>query len=243
MTTTTTRPRDVQVAEVAPKTTVFRSRTWDQLKFEAEYSLQKGTTVNTYLIQAREVALIDPPGASFTEAFIDEFQQHEYYQQVDYIILNHVNADRITTLKALLPLAYRAKIVCSKSGAIGLRSALPDLTAEIIVVRSGDVIDLGEGHELKVFTKPTPRYPDGIGLYDPVSQILFCDKLFGAHICGDALFDENWKELQIDRQHYFDTIHAAQAKQVEDALDKIGFIQLKSLRSVMALWYVSASAA
>jgi flavorubredoxin/flavin reductase (DIM6/NTAB) family NADH-FMN oxidoreductase RutF len=229
MPTTTTRPRDVQVAEVAPKTTVFRSRTWEQLKFEAEYSLQKGTTVNSYLIQAREVALIDPPGASFTDSFIDEFQQHEYYQQVDYIVLNHVNADRITTLKALLPLAYRAKIVCSKSGAQGLRAALPDLTAEIIVVRSGDVIDLGEGHELKVFTKPTPRYPDGIGLYDPASQILFCDKLFGAHICGDGLFDENWKELQVDRQHYFDTIHAAQAKQVEDALDKIALYPAKIL--------------
>jgi flavorubredoxin/flavin reductase (DIM6/NTAB) family NADH-FMN oxidoreductase RutF len=226
---TESRARDVQVAEVAPQTTVFRSRTWDQLKFEAEYSLSKGTTVNTYLIQAREVALIDPPGASFTDVFIDDLQNHEYYQQIDYIILNHVNADRITTLKALLPLAYRAKIVCSKAGALGLKAALPDLESEVIVVRSGDIIDLGEGHELKVFTKPTPRYPDGIGLYDIATQVLFCDKLFGAHLCGDALFDENWKELQADRLHYFDTVHAAQAKQVEDTLDKIALYPAKIL--------------
>ncbi len=227
MTMTTARPRDVQIAEVAMQTIVFRSRTWDRLRFEAEFSREQGTTLNTYLIQAREVALIDPPGASFTELFIDEFQQHEYYQQIDYIILNHVNADRVTTLKALLPLAYRAKIVCSKAGAMGLRAVLPDLTAEILVVRSGDVIDLGEGHELKVFTKPTPRYPDGIGIYDPATQVLFCDKLFGAHVCGDAVFDENWKELQSDRQHYFETIHAAQAKQVEDALDKVALYPAK----------------
>ena len=31
------RPRDVQTAEIADQTWVFRSRTWDRLKFEIEY--------------------------------------------------------------------------------------------------------------------------------------------------------------------------------------------------------------
>jgi flavorubredoxin len=224
-----TRPRDVQVAEIALKTTVFRSRTWDSLKFEAEYSLGKGTTVNTYLIQAREVALIDPPGESFTELFTEEFQQHEYYQQVEYILLTHVNANRIATLKALLPLTYRAKIVCSKAAANTLKTALPDLELEILIVRSGDIIDIGEGHELKIFTKPTPRHPDGLMIFDAATKILFSDKLFGAHICDDAVFDENWKALTEDRQHYFNTIHAAQSKQVEAALDKVSLCQPKIL--------------
>jgi flavorubredoxin len=38
----------------------MRSRTWDRLKFEVEYSLQRGTTANSYLIQADKTALIDP---------------------------------------------------------------------------------------------------------------------------------------------------------------------------------------
>jgi flavorubredoxin/flavin reductase (DIM6/NTAB) family NADH-FMN oxidoreductase RutF len=223
----TTRPRDVQVAEIAAGTTVFRSRTWDQLKFEAEYSLAQGTTVNTYLVQAREVALIDPPGESFRDIFIDDLQNHEYYQQIDYIILSHVNANRIVTLKALLPLAYRAQIVCSKPAAASLRAAFPDAELPLLIVRSGDVVDLGEGHELKIIAKPTPRHPDGIGVFDPATQILFTDKIFGSHVCGDALFDENWKAIQADRQHYFTTIHATQAKQVEDILDKFALYPAK----------------
>jgi flavorubredoxin len=191
--TASIRPRDVQVAEVTDKTLVLRSRIWEQLRFEAEYAKQKGTTVNSYLIQAREVALIDPPGGSFADIFIDEFQQHEYYQQIDYIILQHVNPNRITTLKELLPLAYRAKIVCSRPGANLLKSAFPDQELPIITVRSGDVIDLGEGHALKVITKPTPRHPDGLAIYDPATRILFSDKIFGCHVCGDEIFDENWK--------------------------------------------------
>ena len=44
------RSRDVQTAEIADKTWVFRSRTWDRLKFEIEYARQRGTTANSYLI-------------------------------------------------------------------------------------------------------------------------------------------------------------------------------------------------
>ncbi|NCR45289.1 MAG: FprA family A-type flavoprotein, partial [Microcystis aeruginosa SX13-01] len=50
------KPRDVQVAPIAADTFVFRSRTWDRLKFEIEYGLQKGTTANSYLIKSEKVA-------------------------------------------------------------------------------------------------------------------------------------------------------------------------------------------
>lgn len=226
---TTTRPRDVQVVEIAKGTTVIRSRIWDQLRFEAEYAKGKGTTVNSYLIQAREVALIDLPGGSFTDVFIEDLQQHEYYQQIDYIILNHINPNRLKTLKALLPLAYRAKIVCSRPAANTLKAAFPDQELPILTVRAGDLLDLGEGHELKFITQPTPRHPDGLCIYDPQTKILFSDKLFGSHVCGDEIFDENWKILQDDRSYYFDNIHASQSKQVEDVLDKLNLYRLKIL--------------
>lgn len=55
---TETRPRDVQVAEIAPGVLVLRSRTWDRLKFEVEYGRQQGTTSNSYLIRAPQPALL-----------------------------------------------------------------------------------------------------------------------------------------------------------------------------------------
>jgi flavorubredoxin len=67
--TPTTKQRDVQVLPIGAETTVLRSRTWDRLKFEIEYALQRGTTANSYLIRADKIALFDPPGESFTEIF------------------------------------------------------------------------------------------------------------------------------------------------------------------------------
>lgn len=216
-----THPRDVQVEEIAPETQVLRSRTWDRLKFEIEYARQKGTTANSYLIKAEKIAIIDPPGESFTEIYLEQLQQHLSTSEIDYIIFGHVNANRMATLASLLPLAPKAKLVCSKPAANALKNAFPDWEGKIIAVRSEDTLDLGGGHCLQFMTIPTPRWADGLVTYDPQSRILYSDKLFGVHVCDDNLFDDNWKKLDQDRKYYFDSIHANQAKQVEAALEKL----------------------
>jgi flavorubredoxin/flavin reductase (DIM6/NTAB) family NADH-FMN oxidoreductase RutF len=222
-----TRPRDVQIAEIAAETLVLRSRTWDRLKFEVEYGRQKGTTANSYLIQASQTALIDPPGESFTSIFIEEIHQHQYFQKLDYVILGHVNPNRIATLEKLLELAPYAKIVCSKPGANALNASFPDRDLPIYTVRDEEVIDLGGGHELQFFFTPTPRWADGLCTFDRGTRILYTDKFFGAHRCDDPIFDDHWKELDDDRRYYFDCIHLAQTKQVEAALDKFAPLPVK----------------
>jgi flavorubredoxin/flavin reductase (DIM6/NTAB) family NADH-FMN oxidoreductase RutF len=224
------KPRDVQVASIAAAdTTILRSRTWDRLKFEVEYSLQRGTTANSYLIQAEKTALIDPPGESFTEIFLHQLQQSVELQQLDYIILSHVNPNRMVTLKALLELAPQVTFICSKPGAIALQSALREYQhlLKIWVPRSEDTLNLGNGHQLQFISAPTPRWPDGLCTYDPASRILFTDKLFGCHVCADEVFDENWKRLDEDRRFYYDCLHASQARQVEVALDKLAAFSAK----------------
>jgi flavorubredoxin/flavin reductase (DIM6/NTAB) family NADH-FMN oxidoreductase RutF len=239
-----TKPRDVQVAPVGTETMVLRSRTWQRLKFEIEYARQRGTTANSYLIQADKIALFDPPGESFTEIYLEQLHQHIYFQRLDYIILQHVNPNRLATLRRLLELAPYVTLICSKPAANSLRSAftnqpldLPvaredeamdlgieygaDRTFQLHIVRDEEVLDLGMGHKLQFRFVPTPRHPDALCTYDESTKILFTDKLFGAHVCDDSIFDSHWKELQEDRKYYFDCIHAVQATQLEDILDKL----------------------
>ena len=94
--------KDVQLYPIAADTLIFRSRTWDRLKFEIEYGLQRGTTANSYLISADKIALFDPPGESFSDIFLETLQQRLDLKTLDYIILGHVNANRSSTLKRLL---------------------------------------------------------------------------------------------------------------------------------------------
>ncbi|MBE9066383.1 diflavin flavoprotein [Leptolyngbya cf. ectocarpi LEGE 11479] len=210
------RPRDVQVDEIGLDTRVLRSRTWDRLKFEVEYGRRRGTTANSYIIIGDQTAILDPPGESFTDIYLESLQQQIDVATLDYIVASHVNSNRIATLKQLCILAPQATIICSRPAANVLKTALPN--NPISAVRSGDCLDLGQNHRLQFVTVPTPRWPDGLCTYDPASKILYTDKLFSAHVCSDTVWDTDWRKLNSDRRYYFDCLQAPQAKQVETAL-------------------------
>ena len=215
------RAKDVQVFPVANDTRVLRSRTWERLKFEIEYSLQKGTTANSYLIEGAKKALIDVPGESFTNIFIDALQQRVDLQQLDYIILGHINPNRAATLSKLLDIAPQLKIVCSNPAAISLQKILEDRELNIEVIKKGDTLDLGQGHELEFTLTPNPRYPDLMCTFDRATEVLYTDKLFGMHVASDRVFDEGWTVDAEDRRYYFDCIIAPHARQVKTALEKL----------------------
>lgn len=218
---TTTKPRDVQVLPIATDTTIFRSRSWTRLRFEIEYALAKGTTANSYLIKGDKTALIDPPGETFTQIYIEALQKRFNLDEIDYVILGHVNPNRTATLKALVEIAPQITFVCSNPGAINLRGAIENPDLPIIVMRGEETLDLGKGHHLQFIPTPNPRYPDELCTYDPQTEILYTDKLFGAHICGDQVFDEGWEIFNEDRRYYYDCLMAPHARQVETALEKL----------------------
>ncbi|MGL5083987.1 MAG: diflavin flavoprotein [Microcoleaceae cyanobacterium] len=215
------KPRDVQVFLVGQDTKVVRSRTWTRLKFEVEYSLQRGTTANSYVVQGDKTALIDPPGESFTDNYLQALEERLDWHQVSYVILGHFNTNRGATLKAILAKAPQAELVCSHPAALGLREYFPDEPLKILTVRGEETLDLGNGHELRFIATPTPRWPDELLTYDALTQILFSDKFFGAHVCGDQVFDEGWQVYSEDRRFYYDCLHAAQARQALATLEKI----------------------
>jgi flavorubredoxin/flavin reductase (DIM6/NTAB) family NADH-FMN oxidoreductase RutF len=216
-----TKPRDVQVCPIGTDTTVMRSRSWTRLRFEIEYALSKGTTANSYVIKADKTALFDPPGETFTEIYLQALQQRFDLNSIDYVILGHVNPNRAATLKALLEIAPQITFVCSNPGAINLRGALENPDLQILVMRGEETLDLGKGHNLQFIPTPNPRYPDELCTYDPQTEILYTDKLFGAHICGDQIGDEGWEVFNEDRRYYFDCLMAPHARQIETALDKL----------------------
>ncbi|MEM7771751.1 MAG: diflavin flavoprotein [Cyanobacteria bacterium P01_E01_bin.6] len=251
-----TQGRDVQILPIAAETITYRSRSWERLRFEIEYARERGTTANSYLIQAEQSALIDPPGASFTDQFLGALENPgseseampklplwsglwaqlrwvvQQYRQtqplpfdlktLDYMILGHVNPNRAETLKAIAAIAPQVTIVCSNPAALSLKSALPDHPFNVKVIKGADdVLDLGQGHRLQFVPIPTPRYPGGLATYDPKTEILYSDKFFGAHICGEEIFDEGLEAFHEDRRYYFDCLMAPHARQVETALEKI----------------------
>ncbi|GAB1543711.1 diflavin flavoprotein [Scytonema sp. NUACC21] len=224
---TNSNPRDIQVLPIATNTTVFRARSWTRLRFEIEYALFKGTTSNCYLIEGEKTAIIDPPPETFTQIFLESLQQSLDLKRLDYVILGHFNPNRVPTLKALLEVAPQLTFVCSLPGAANLRATFPNHELKIMVMRGKETLDLGKGHVLRCLPIPSPRWPAGLCTYDQQTQILYSNKLFGAHVCGDEVFDEDWDVLKPDQRYYFDCLMAPHAAHLQAALEKISELQVR----------------
>jgi flavorubredoxin/flavin reductase (DIM6/NTAB) family NADH-FMN oxidoreductase RutF len=224
--------RDVQVARVGADTQVFRCRSWNRLRFEVEYGLERGTTANSYLIEGTAaLALIDPPG----ESFRDLFWQHlapalaQCSRSLDYIIIGHINPNRATTLRFLLEQFPQVKMVCSNPASKILESFYDEIFAPFLqgqplplqVIRGEETLALGGSHTLTFALTPTPRWPGGLMTYDPGSRLLFTDKFFAIHHCNDAILDQGWTQYLEDHRYYFDGLMAPQARQVLSALERV----------------------
>ncbi|PLS69083.1 MAG: flavin oxidoreductase [Cyanobacteria bacterium M5B4] len=223
------KSRDVQVAPIGENTLVLRGRSWNRLRFEIEYAREKGTTANSYLIQSDRVALFDPPGATFTEIFLNELQSRLDLARLDYVILGHVNSNRVETLHALLKLAPQITFIGSNPAIKNLQllleqkysATLSEIPLKTVIARGDESLDLGNGHELQFIPTPIPRFPDSMCTYDRKTQILYTDKLFSAHICTDQIFDEGHLAHLPDRRYYFDCVLSQQSRQLLTIIDRL----------------------
>ncbi|MEL6763013.1 MAG: diflavin flavoprotein [Cyanobacteria bacterium J06607_6] len=229
----TPQSRDVQTLTIAADTEVMRSRSWERLRFEIEYALERGTTSNSYLIRGDRAALLDFPGQSFTDRFITTLAQQIDPAALDYIVLGHINPNRVATLKVLLDKAPDVTLVCSNPAAKALEDLLEGASPKIQVVKGGEAeIDLGQGHRLRFLPVPTPRWPEGLWTYDEYTQVLFSNKFFGLHRCDNAVYDLNWSALLEDRRYYFDCLMAPNSRQVGVALDKLRGLNIRMFAPV-----------
>ncbi len=229
----TPQSRDVQTLTIAADTEVMRSRSWERLRFEIEYALERGTTSNSYLIRGDRTALLDFPGQSFTDRFITTLAQQIDPAALDYIVLGHINPNRVATLKVLLDKAPDVTLVCSNPAAKALEDLLEGASPKIQVVKGGEAeIDLGQGHRLRFLPVPTPRWPEGLWTYDEYTQVLFSNKFFGLHRCDNAVYDLNWSALLEDRRYYFDCLMAPNSRQVSVALEKLRGLNVRMFAPV-----------
>ncbi|KAG0569774.1 hypothetical protein KC19_6G115700 [Ceratodon purpureus] len=232
---------DVRVQRITDDTCSLRSCSLERLKFEIEYGLKRGTTDNSYLIKGENhTALIDVPDQAFSKGFVETLKSTIDLKDIKYLVIGHISPKRmesLTTLAEALPEGGSPiEIFCSNPAAQQLRGALPSEYLgkyyNINVVKSDECLDLGGGHKLQFLLTPTPRWPDGMCIYDPANQLLFSNKLFSAHVCGESgLDDEGWEEYAEDWRFFFDCMLSPVPKQAKAALEKLPIVAQFSVPS------------
>lgn len=210
-----------QTQEIAPDTTTIRSLDWDRDRFDIEFGLQNGTTYNSFVIQGEKTALVDTSHEKFRQLYLETLTQAIDPATLDYLIITHTEPDHSGLAKDVLALAPNITVVGSKIAIQFLEDMVHQPFARQIV-KNGDCLDLGGGHELEFVSAPNLHWPDTIFTYDHKTQILFTCDAFGLHYCNDPIFDEDLAAIEADYRFYYECLMAPNARSVLSALKRMG---------------------
>ncbi|TBR60804.1 MBL fold metallo-hydrolase [Mastigocladus laminosus UU774] len=214
----------IQVTDIALETTAIRSLDWDRDRFDIEFGLQNGTTYNSFIVRGEQIALVDTSHEKFRQLYLDTLKNQIDPADIDYLIISHTEPDHSGLVKDVLQLAPDITVVGSKV-AIQFLEDLVHQPFKRRIVKNGDRLDLGNGHELEFVIAPNLHWPDTIFTYDHKTEILFTCDAFGLHYCSDATFDEDLEAISPDFEFYYECLMAPNARSVLSALKRMGELE------------------
>ena len=215
-----------------------------RLRFEVEYGLERGTTANSFLFTAGPL-LVHPPGASFAEPFLAELATLVPADAALKVVVGHVNPNRVALLRQLASRWPQLQLVSSNPGARLLAELwsqqkpspagselaqvpIPPLPP-IEVVKQETSYSLADGHVLRLIPTPTPRWPDGLMVFEETGGLLISGKFFAAHLCSESFAEANRSSTEEDRRYFYDCLMAPMARQVEAVVERIEELDLRTI--------------
>lgn len=210
----------LQTANIARDSTAIRCLDWDRDRFDIEFELQNGTTYNSFLIRGSKTALVDTSHRKFESLFFNCLNNLVDPATIDYLVVNHTEPDHSGLIRNLLEIAPNITVVGSKVAIQFLENQVHH-SFNHQIVKSGDRLDLGQGHVLEFISAPNLHWPDTILTYDSGTGVLYTCDVFGMHYCDDSLYDEAMQFLEEDFQYYYDCLMGPNARSVLGALKRI----------------------
>ncbi len=180
---------------------------WELRKFHGnEYSTDRGTTYNSYIIQEEKTVLIDTVWKPFAKEFVHNLSKEIELKKIDYVVANHSENDHSGALPELIEALPEVPIYCTDWGVKVIKGHYHK-DWNFHVVKTGDRLSLG-AKEL-VFTQASMlHWPDSMFCYLTGDNILFSNDAFGQHYCSEYLFNDlvSQEELYQEALKYYANI-------------------------------------
>lgn len=185
--------------KVTDKVTWVGKIDWDLKKFHGdEYSIDRGSSYNSYLIRDKKVALIDTVWQPFDKEFVSRLKQEIDLKEIDYIVANHNEIDHSGALPELMREIPNTPIYCTANGAKIIKGHYHE-DWNFVIVKTGDTLDLGE-NKLIFIEAPMLHWPDTMFTYLTGENILFSNDGFGQHYASELLFNDKVDQGELYEQ-------------------------------------------
>ncbi|MFB6290845.1 MAG: FprA family A-type flavoprotein [Candidatus Bipolaricaulia bacterium] len=195
--------------------------------FESYWPIPNGISYNSYLIKDEITALIDGVKKGFTEGFLTKIGSLERIEEIDYVIVNHMEPDHTGVFPSLRRINPEITFVGTEKTEELLESFY-GITSGVKVVESGDNLDLGS-KTLKFVETPFVHWPETMMTYLREEEILFSGDGFGTYGALDGgLFDD---QLEVEKYteeavRYLSNIVGAYSATLQAALAKLNGLDI-----------------
>lgn len=162
---------------------------WSLRNFHGYSLARQGTTYNAYLVKDEKTALFDSVSASHTEEFLACLRGVVAPEDIDYLVVNHVEPDHSGALPRLVELVKPEKIFCSPVGKQTLLAHYHREDWPYEVVPSGATLSLGQRTVHFLETRML-HWPDSMFSYLPQDKLLISSDAFGQNWAASERFDD-----------------------------------------------------
>jgi len=203
--------------------------------FEGIWPIPYGVSLNSYLVRGEKIALIDLV-RDWVGAPLELKNQLAsigvMLEDIDYLILNHLEPDHTGWLAEFLSINKKACVLATAKG-IELVKSFYFERERVRAVRDGESLDLGAGQMLQFFETPNVHWPETMMTFAAEGGVLFSCDGFGAFgALGDRVFDDELSHdahefFEAESLRYYANIVASFSTFVQRAIDKLSALPIK----------------
>ena len=198
--------------------------------FEGLWPLPYGVTYNSYVVKgADHTALIDTVSIDELHSFLKNIRTLNLDQQIDYLVINHMEPDHSGSIPEIVRMFPNIKIVGNKKTEEMIRGFYKvDGEDRYHIVKDGDTLDLG-GKTLRFYTIPMVHWPETMTTYVVEDKLMFTGDAFGTFgaLNGGVVDTEMDTDLYIEEMYrYYSNIVGKYGLPVQKALAKLKDIEM-----------------
>ncbi len=199
---------------------------WELQKFHgSEYSINNGSSQNSYLIKEGKTVLIDTVWTPHKEEFVKNLKSEIDLEEIDFIVMNHGEPDHSGSLPEIMKEIPHTPIYCTANGKKSLVGQYHHPEWDYRTVKTGDSVEIGNGKKLIFVEMTMLHWPDSMATYMTEDNILFSNDAFGQHYALNELFNDKadqeliWKEAMKYYANILNPFSMFAKKKIQEILD------------------------
>ena len=149
--------------------------------FESQYKVPNGMSYNSYVIKDEKNVVLDTVDKSVSEEWLKKLEKALNGENVDYLIISHLEPDHSYNIGVLAKKYPNMKIVGNAMTFNILPKFFEDIEIEKrkVLVKDEDTLKIGK-HVFKFYMAPMVHWPEVMVAYESSEKVLFAaDELTG----------------------------------------------------------------